>query len=234
MTMIATSPSAAAQVHVPLFRPTDAERAAAMARGARLGIGASLVAGFLALPFFELVRFEIAEQLVPLTWLIGIVAACTLAMINVRSPAARANMHTASWTLLFAGVGLATPLSVHFAVAGLLGLHNFDEWVRMSISYVGLAHVVFAGMLALRGFRFARGRRAPAPHMLAIWGGAIVATFARMTLEVPAYGPLAFLPVAYVAATAVPILVAVKIAEVIARRSEISRGSEPPPHARIR
>lgn len=72
--------------------------------------------------------------------------------------AARADrLEVASVALPLAGIGLALPLTLHAAVAFLLGTSAaaFDAWVRVSVLVVGHAHVT----VALLGWRFARRLR---------------------------------------------------------------------------
>jgi hypothetical protein len=62
------------------------------------------------------------------------------------------------------GLALVVPITLHLPFALLMGgPKGFDAWCSASVECVGFAHVVFAGLVAVRARQLADGRRALHP-----------------------------------------------------------------------
>jgi hypothetical protein len=95
-----------------------------------------------------------AQRLFEATWALAFAAALVVRLIVwLIDPAPRGDaLLKASLAVPAAGLALVMPLSLHMLV-----MHgDFDSWVRDSVAIVGLAHVVFAILFALRAAGLAR------------------------------------------------------------------------------
>ena len=102
------------------------------------------------------------------TWIVAAIAA-TAVRVSLRHmrPAARdedrRRLLVASFVIPAIGIALLLPLSMHalFATGVSGGSSGIDDWLAMGMVFAGLAHVVFAIMLALRAADLARGHVKP-------------------------------------------------------------------------
>lgn len=116
------------------------------------------------------------------------------------------------------GAGLILPLTLHLVVGLSLGAdtRGFDEYVKWSVWFAGLAHVVTATLLGVRAYQLSTGRKAlPIPIVV---GGATIAGL--IPLVVPAL---------FVAVTGVPFVFVMKFQEMLAKRGQ----AEQVPVARV-
>jgi hypothetical protein len=110
-----------------------------------------------------------AWEIIVATWLAALVAGRAARAIagqfgGLRSPDAR---FAASLVVPTAGVALLLPVTLHLPVVALLAdLEFFDVWAMGSLWITGLAHVVFAGLCALRAGELAAGKRAVPPYAI--------------------------------------------------------------------
>ncbi|HEY4244177.1 MAG TPA: hypothetical protein VGM88_30400 [Kofleriaceae bacterium] len=139
------------------------------ARGRALGriaLGAVLLAGGLAM-FANSIDRELGASPYP-SWLIIVSAwlAALLANQVVRLTVRggeNASPRLLAWSFVLPGVGFASiaPMTVQLLPVLLLtDERSLETWIAMSILCVGVAHVCFAGMLAVRGRAIALGKPA--------------------------------------------------------------------------
>ena len=104
-----------------------------------------------------------AAQILPVTWLAALAGGALVRAIALRVPL---RLAPDAWFVESAmapavGVALLLPLTLHMPIALLAGGSGaFDQWVVMSAVITGLAHVVFALMVARRAYQLALGRPA--------------------------------------------------------------------------
>lgn len=120
-------------------------------------------------PHGLLVRFP-ASQIIGVTWLGALVAGGAARAIagwfdGPRSPDAR---FAASLVVPAAGMALLLPITLHLLPMAALGAgqYPFDVWAMGSLWITGLAHLVFAGLCALRAHDLAAGKRAISPSAI--------------------------------------------------------------------
>lgn len=224
--MNAQMPTAPAQISIPDFSPSLAERTAAANDAAHRWLGVSLIVGA---PLMVLTTLfgdrSSAHAVIPLLWLAGAILAFAARRLTLTltSPHVGAGESAVSRALLFAGIALVGPLTLHGLVHPNLwapnvwmhfGLSRHDDsfanWMAASFVLTGLSHLVFAALCALRGFTSARvahdddeaGQRGPRPGFVTIG----VAASAAALPAVLFYGVWGLLPVVFVAATSAPLL----------------------------
>ena len=115
-----------------------------------------------------------AGAVLVVAWLSAFLAGLLARAVAPRFATPRRTARVAAAGLVVPGVGIALtlPLTLHLWFAVMMGsLHGFDEWARLSLYIVGPAHVAFALLAAVRGWRLAANKAAPSP--LAIWGSVI-------------------------------------------------------------
>ena len=123
-----------------------------------------------------------AQRLFEATWAIAVVSALVVRLIVwLLDPAPRGDaLLAASLAIPAAGLALMLPLSLHMIV--MKG--DFDSWVRMSVTVVGLAHVVFAVLFAARAAGLAR-TATPAVSLGAIYVWTMFASFVPWPFIIP-------------------------------------------------
>jgi hypothetical protein len=123
-----------------------------------------------------------AQRLFEATWAIAIVAALVVrGIVWLVDPAPRGDaLLAASLAIPAAGLALILPLSLHMVV--MRG--DFDSWVRMSVTVVGLAHVVFAILFAARAAGLAR-TATPRVSIAAIFLWTVFASFVPWPFIIP-------------------------------------------------
>jgi len=138
---------------------------------ARLAFGAALILGTIALAIVVRTSLDAsprgtgaAAAALGWTWLAAIGAAAG-AYTTVRArdvgPVSPA-MFTASFAVPAVGFALLVPISIHYVIGCGIGpgrSSEFEDWVAMSALVAGLAHVMFAVLLAIRATQLARGRK---------------------------------------------------------------------------
>lgn len=167
-----------------------------------------------------------AEQFVAATWLAAIASGITAHRIAVRrgGPVGSHARFAASLIVPTVGVALLLPITLHLPVVPRLTRYDFDVWAVASLWITWLAHLVFAGLAALRAGQLAAGRPAVAPRT--IYAATVVASCLPVVFLVPRridfvtemlhwvpYKQLALVPPAIVAVTAllcVPLLCAMR------------------------
>jgi hypothetical protein len=217
-------PAGPAQISIPDFRPSLAERTAAANDAARRWLGVSLILGA---PLMVLTALSgdrsSAHAVIPLLWLAGAVVAFAARRLTLTSSHVGAHDAAISQALLFAGIALVGPLTLHgfvhpnlwapdvwthFGRSGHDG--SFASWMVASFVLTGLSHLVFAALCALRGFMSGRaahdddeaGQRAPRPGLVAIGVAASAAALPAVLFS----GVWGLLPVLFVAVTSAPLL----------------------------
>jgi len=169
-------PAGPAQISIPDFRPSLAERTAAANDAARRWLGVSLILGA---PLMVLTALSgdrsSAHAVIPLLWLAGAVVAFAARRLTLSSSHVGAHDAAISQALLFAGIALVGPLTLHgfvhpnlwapdvwthFGRSGHDG--SFASWMVASFVLTGLSHLVFAALCALRGFMSGRAALCPA------------------------------------------------------------------------
>jgi hypothetical protein len=123
-----------------------------------------------------------AQRLFEATWAIAIVAALVVrGIVWLVDPAPRGDaLLAASLAIPAAGLALILPLSLHMVV--MQG--DFDSWVRLSVTVVGLAHVVFAILFAARAAGLAR-TATPRVSIGAIFLWTVFASFVPWPFIIP-------------------------------------------------
>jgi len=174
----------------------------------------------------ELVRFR-PTQIVVATWLAAIAAGFVAHRICVRrgGPPGSGARFTASLIVPTAGVALLLPITLHLPVIALLSEHrgpirllagvDFELWAVGSLWITWHAHLVFAGLAALRARQLAAGRPAIRPR--AIYAATVLASclpvvfltprrvdFAADMMRWVPHAELALVPPLVVAVTALP------------------------------
>lgn len=85
--------------------------------------------------------------------------------LQLRDPSGR--RFVASVVLPAAAIALVLPISIHMPFALLIaGASGFDQWFAISVVITGAAHVVFAFMVAMRGYQLVAGKRAWSPRRI--------------------------------------------------------------------
>lgn len=196
---------------MPDVRSPRRERLVAARDAARRTLGIGLVIGAPVVVVVSWRGDEVACALViPAVWL----AASTIALLAyaLTLSAARVDVtpRPSSRALLFAGLALLGPLTLHLVVqahewapsawlafVGDEQRRTFAGWLDSSLILAGPSHVVFALLCAIRGYR-GDGK----PHFLVI--GALTSAAALYCCAL--WGRFGLLPTAYVAVTCVPLL----------------------------
>jgi hypothetical protein len=132
---------------------------------------------------------------------------------TLRGGYVRTALFEASVVLPSIGMALLTPLSLHLGVALVLGEggHGFDGWAAMSMAAVGLAHVGFAILAAIRGLRAVRGATSPSLAFVYI---------VTIVLSLVPWG-MFVLPPVIVGVTGIPIVLFMRLADgMIARERD--------------
>lgn len=205
-------PALPAQIHVPDLTSSAADRGIAAKEAASRGLGLGLVVGAPVVVVVTLVIRDAtaATFVIPGVWVLAVaIAVAAFATTMVRAhvditprPSTRA--------LLFAGLALIGPLTLHalvqthlwapseyrhFAGPFEFGGPTFASWQHASLVLAGPTHLVFAFLCTLRALR--------AKPRLVVIG---VLTTLSATWCLACYGPFGLLPPAYVAVTCVPLL----------------------------
>lgn len=208
-------PTTPAQIHVPAVVVPVKEQVGAAATAARTVAGLTLFMGaaFLLVCAFDRQSSAVTAVVLPATW-VAALALAGLAAVRARRSAPSTLAVKLSWTSLFVGLALCAPLTIHEVTAAPAwaprfwsSLREWPEWVRTTAMLTTQSHVLFAILLGVRGFR-GRG-----PSLPSIW----IATVAVTALDCVVWSVYGLLPTAYVAVTAIPILVAVKHLEKLRR-----------------
>jgi hypothetical protein len=172
-----------------------------------------------------------ASEIIAVTWLAAVVAGVAAHAIagrfaGPRSPDAR---FAASLIVPATGIALLLPITLHLPFLALLGLSTFDVWAMGSLWITGLAHLVFAGLCALRAHELAAGKRAVSPYAIyfatvltscvpvVFLADARVAFVADMELDVGSEALLVIPPI-LVAFTALPFLRLLRTMQRLAER----------------
>jgi hypothetical protein len=124
-------------------------------------------------PHGLLVRFP-ASEIIAATWLAALAAGAAASAAAraiaglVGGPRSLDVRFAASLKVPAAGIALLLPLTLHLLpmVALGAGLYPFDVWAMGSLWITGLAHLVFAGLCALRVHELAAGKRAISPSAI--------------------------------------------------------------------
>lgn len=133
-------------------------------RAARIAFGAALAVGMaLNVEAAEHAHGAATAHGFCIMWLCAIAAAGITALLVLwASPAPRGDslLH-ASLVVPAVGLALALPLTIHLLFFLLIGgdARGFGEWVGVSVRVVGLAHLVFAALFALRAHGLAETAR---------------------------------------------------------------------------
>lgn len=203
--------TSSAQIHVPNLAPPLPFRVRSAVIVARRRFGVTLIVGTLLLAATSAVAPNAnAVALMAATWsgaiLIAVVTASRAGTWSSHvGPSARL-----SWGLFFAGLALASPLTLHAIlqpwewapnIYAHFGERSFAGWVRSSVYLTGVSHVVFAVLCFVRGFR-GDGK----PHLALI---GVVTTLVTL-VDVVLWAGYAILPTAYVGATVIPLLFAMR------------------------
>lgn len=115
-----------------------------------------------------------AAALLGIGWGSAFVLGVVARLVAPRFATPRRTARVAAAGLAVPGIGIALtlPLTIHLWFAAMMGsLSGFDAWARLSLYIVGPAHLAFAVLTAVRGWRLAANKAAPSP--LAVWGGTI-------------------------------------------------------------
>jgi hypothetical protein len=105
-------------------------------------------------------------RIIGLTWLAAIAAGLAAWAIaaRVRGTWSRGALFARSVVVPTLGVALLLPLTLHLPVALMIAdADAFDLWVIASLWITGLAHLVFATLCAVRGYRLVAGKPGPTP-----------------------------------------------------------------------
>lgn len=203
--------TSSAQIHVPSLAPPLPFRVRSAVIVARRRFGVTLIVGMLLLAGTSAAAPNAnAVALLAATW----IGAALVAIVTV-SRAGAWSSHVApsarlSWGLFFAGLALAAPLSMHAVlqpwewapnIYAHFGDRSFAGWVRSSVYLTGVSHVVFAVLCFARGFRGDNK-----PHLALI---GVVTTLVTL-VDAVLWAGYAILPTAYVGATVIPLLLAMK------------------------
>ena len=203
-------PALPAQIHVPDLTSPAADRAVAAKDAALRGLGLGLVVGAPVVVVVTLVIRDAAAATFAIAgvWLLAV----SLAMAALATTMGRVHVdvtpRASTRALLFAGLALVGPLTLHFLVhthlwapseflhfAGPFRGRTFASWQHASLVLAGPSHLVFALLCTLRALR---GR----PRLVVI---GVLTTLSAMW-GVPPYGLFGLLPPAFVAVTCVPLL----------------------------
>lgn len=202
------TPTASAQIHFPDLAPPLPFRVRSAVIVARRRFGVTLLAGGALLAMSSAISEGSSPTLLmTATWGMALlIAVFTAARAgNWRShvgPSARL-----SWGLLFAGLALLAPLTVHGLlqpwewapnVYERIGDRSFAGWVQVSMWLTGPSHIVFAALCFLRGFRGDRK-----PHLALI---GIITTVVTLVVDCMWWSVYGLLPTAYVALTVAALL----------------------------
>ena len=120
-----------------------------------------------------------AARIIAMTWFAAIAAGLAAWVIAARvvrwSIAPRLMRRSIDGDALFAeslmvpaaGIALLLPITLHLPVALLVSdAEGFAFWVKASLWITGIAHLVFAGMVAMRARQLVAGRPAIAPRKI--------------------------------------------------------------------
>jgi hypothetical protein len=107
-------------------------------------------------------------QIVVVTWLAAIAAGTAARWLAARrgGPPASDVRFAASLIVPIVGIALLLPITLHLPVVPWLTRYDFDLWALASLWLTWHAHLVFAGLAALRARRLAAGRPALAPRAI--------------------------------------------------------------------
>lgn len=211
---------------MPTMSQIFARRAGRIAFGLVLLVGVASLAAAAWSGLFgadSATRFG-AVRVVGLTWLLAILAGAVVRAIAARlrwRPAAEAPF-AESVMVPTAGIALLLPITLHLPVVVLLAdAGAFDFWVIASLWVTGLAHLVFAGLCALRAHQLVAGRPAVAPRT--IYAATLITSCVPGVL-------LWAIPPLLVAITALPFAPMLHAMQhlVDRERAEISAASGPP------
>ena len=161
-------------------------RTATARQASRIAFGLVLIAGAIRLVATGATHSDVTFQQ---TWLAAFAAAIAVRWLLP----ARAQHDLLAASLIIPGIGCALimPLSIQLIV-GING--GWDDWVRTSFLYVGVAHVVFAALMAARGWTLAHGR------------DTVKVSSIYLIVVLAANVPFPVIPAAIVAITGIPIL----------------------------
>jgi hypothetical protein len=187
-------------------------------RRARIGFGAALIAGAIALVVAMISGLAHAYPIVGVSWAAA-AGAVVLAWATQGHGPDRDRLAVAGLVVPIVGIALFGPISVHVAIGAMAGAAaaDVDVWVKASLVITGVAHAVFASLAATRAARLAGGWPAMTPGR--ILGITIAVSCVPFAL---AFG----LPPLLVAVTGAPFLPVLEaMAGVAAREREELRGA---------
>ncbi len=111
-----------------------------------------------------------ASEIIAVTWLAALAAGAVARAIAGRfgGPRSLDTRFAASLVVPAVGIALLLPITLHLLpmVALRGGRYLFDVWAMGSLWITGLAHLVFAGLCALRAHDLATGKRAILPSAI--------------------------------------------------------------------
>ncbi len=196
-----------------------------------------------AVPYRPPLRLP-ASEIIAVTWLAALAAGVVARVIAGRlgGPRSLDARFAASLVVPVFGIALLLPVTLHLPIVALLAdLDFFDVWAMGSLWITGLAHLVFAGLCALRAHDLAAGKRAVAPSAIyfatvltscvpvVFLADARVAFVTDMTLYVGSEALLVIPPI-LVAFTALPFLRLLRALQCLAdrERAEIAAAQKLP------
>lgn len=176
-------------------------------------------------------------------WLAAIAAGTAARWIAVRrgGPPGSDARFAASLIVPTVGVALLLPITLHLPIVPRLTRYDFDLWALASLWLTWHAHLVFAGLAALRAHRLAAGRPALAPR--AIYAATVLASCVPIVFATPSqidfvdlmmhgvpHHHLAVVPPLIVAITALPCLLPLRAMQRLAdrERAEIATARKLP------
>ena len=202
------TPAASAQIHFPDLAPPLPFRVRSAVIVARRRFGVTLLLGAAVLALTTAVsegRASVAA--LATTW---IVAAVVGVLTAARAGQWRSHVAPSarlSWGVLFAGLALVGPLSLHALMQPWewapdlytrIGERTFGGWVIASMWFTGPSHMLFAALCFVRGFRGDRK-----PHLALI---GIATTALTLVVDCLWWSFYGLLPTAYVALTVAALL----------------------------
>jgi hypothetical protein len=164
-----------------------------------------------------------AGQVVVGTWLAALAAGTAARWIAMRrgGPPGSDTRFAASLIVPSVGIALLLPITLHLAVVPWLTRYDFDLWALASLWLTWHAHLVFAGLAALRARRLAAGQ--PALALRAIYAATVLASCLPVVFATPSridfvsvmmhwvsHAQLAVVPPLIVAVTALPCLLVLR------------------------
>jgi hypothetical protein len=204
-----------AQIALPALSPPLLARRLAMATALRFGAALASALGVFAVAALVADGERVTVWVLPALWLGAGAFGFLAALAARRDEAPSARRVKLSWALFTGMLALVAPVSVQapfapWVWAPFIEDTSFAGWLGWSAVLVGHTHVVFAAMCARAGFRAASGRET---RLLPIWCAAVAVT----SLDCLLWGRFGVLPMAYVAVTAVPVLILIRRVLVLAR-----------------